>query len=363
MHRKTSKSKRRVAVMADVAKVAGVSHQTVSRVLHESPLVRRETRERVLAAIRQLDYRPSSVAQALVTGRTRTLGVVSFDPAFHGPAATLLGIEEAAQEKGYGVIVANVKTINRESIMGAVARLRGHCADGVVIVAPQVATADGLSQLSSDVALVAAGSGGSDLLPAVAVDQHAGAALATQHLLDLGHRNVWHVAGPEDWLESQLRIDGWRATLKAAGIAPPPVLIGDWSPRSGYQLGRRLLATPGVTAVFVANDQMALGLLRLVREMGLECPRDLSVVGFDDIPEAAFFVPPLTTVRQDFVEVGRQSLHLLLEQLESGVRSPVLAVIGAELVVRESASAPPERARSEVESSVSAELRVQADPV
>ncbi|TMA16478.1 MAG: LacI family DNA-binding transcriptional regulator [Deltaproteobacteria bacterium] len=329
--------------MTDVAKLAGVSHQTVSRVLHDSPHVRRGTRERVLKAIRQLDYRPNPVAQALVTGRSRSLGVVSFDTTLYGPASTLLGIEEAAHDRGYAVSIASLRSLNRESVVSAVQRLRDQGVDGVVVIAPQRAAVDALLHLPPEVPVVAVEAGPDNSVPVVAVDQHAGAAAATRHLLELGHRHIWHIAGPQDWLEAEQRIEGWRSALRAAGAAEPPLLRGDWSARSGYDVGEHLLAEAGVTAVFVANDQMALGLLRRLHEAGRETPGEISVVGFDDIPEAAYFTPPLTTVRQDFAEVGRRCLHLLLGQIESRVRSWSRVVVAPELVVRRSTTAARDR--------------------
>jgi DNA-binding LacI/PurR family transcriptional regulator len=320
--------------------MAGVSHQTVSRVLHESPLVRRETRDRVLAAIRMLNYRPSSVAQALATGRSKTLGVVSFDTTLFGPAATMVGIERAAHEAGYSVAIASIESLDRASVETAIERLRLQSADGIVVVAPHFSVFDTLRTFASDVPIVAVGAGPEGLIPLVAVDQFTGARLATQHLLELGHRTVWHIAGPADWLDSERRIDGWRAALKKAGVQATPVLRGDWSARSGYDLGRQILEKGEATAVFVANDQMALGLLRQLQVSGRQSPRDLSIVGFDDIPEAEYFNPPLTTVRQNFQEVGHRCLHLLLGQIEkASPRSPHLTV-PAELVVRESTGAP-----------------------
>src|SRR5207248_11642906 len=151
---------------------------------------------------------------------------------------------------------------------------------------------------------VAGGAAGPDHSgPVVAVDQHAGEAAATRHLLELGDRHIWHIAGPQDWLEAGQRIEGWRSALRAAGAAEPPLLRGDWSARSGYDVGEHLLAEAGVTAVFVANDQMALGLLRRLHEAGRETPGEISVVGFDDIPDAAYFTPLPTTVRQYFSDV------------------------------------------------------------
>src|SRR5215470_17690593 len=193
---------RRAAVMLDVAKMAGVSHQTVSRVLHDSPHVRRETRERVLDAIRQLDYRPSSVAQALVTGRSKTLGVVGFDTTLYGPASTLLGVEEAAHDAGYGVSIASVRSLTRARMVAAVKRLQDQGVGGIVVIAPQKSAVNALWHQSSDVPVVAVECGPDKTVPVVAVDQLGGAAAATRHLLELGHRTVWHIAGPKDFPEA-----------------------------------------------------------------------------------------------------------------------------------------------------------------
>jgi DNA-binding LacI/PurR family transcriptional regulator len=341
--RKLSRGRRGAAVMTDVARLAGVSYQTVSRVLHDSPNVRQETRTRVLAAMRRLDYRPNPLAQALVTGRSRTLGVVSFGTTLYGPASTLLGIEEAAYGAGYAVAVASLKTLNRASVLEMVDRLRRQGVDGIVVIAPQRSAFDALLHLAPQDPVVAVEAGPDDSVPVVAVDHFAGAAAATRHLLGLGHRTVWHLAGPQDWLEAEERVEGWRSTLNAAGARVPPLLRGDWSARSGYELGEQLLGVQDLTAVFVANDQMALGLLRRLYEAGRETPRQISIVGFDDIPESAYFSPPLTTVRQDFAEVGRRCLHVLLDQIRAGRRMAARVVVPTELVVRGSTAAPPRR--------------------
>jgi DNA-binding LacI/PurR family transcriptional regulator len=322
--------------MADVAKLAGVSLQTVSRVINDSPHVRADTRERVQDAMRKLEYRPNPVARALVTGRSRTLGVVSFDTTLYGPASTLFGIERAAHEADYFVSIVSLRSLASSSVVSAVERLRDQGVDGILVIAPQDSATSALLHLPEDVPVVAAEAGPDDSVPVVAVDQVAGARLATEHLLALGHRTVWHISGPVDWLEAQDRMSGWRTTLEAAGAPAPPVLHGDWSARAGHELGRDLADRPDVTAVFVANDQMALGLLRALHEAGRRIPGDISVVGFDDIPEAEYFTPPLTTVRQNFNEMGRRSLLLLLEQIESGVREPRRETVPPELVVRAS---------------------------
>jgi DNA-binding LacI/PurR family transcriptional regulator len=326
--------------MADVARVAGVSHQTVSRVINDADHVRPETRERVLRAMVELDYRPNPVARALVTGRSRTLGVVSFDTTLYGPASTLFGIERAAHTEGYFVSIVSVTSLDRASVLGAVERLRAQGVDGILIITPQELAAEAVLHVPPDLAVVAVEAGPEEQVPVVAVDQFAGAVAATEHLLALGHRTVWHVAGPSDWLEARQRIDGWAAALEAAGADAPPLLTGDWSARSGYELGRRLATVRDVTAIFAANDQMALGILRAVHEAGREVPRDLNIVGFDDIPEAQFFTPPLTTVRQDFNEMGRQSLMLLIGEIAAPQRSSSRVVVDPELRIRDS-TAPP----------------------
>lgn len=330
--------------MADVARIAGVSHQTVSRVLNHHPNVRPATRDRVLAAIEELGYRRNLSARALVTRRTNTFGVVAFDTTLYGPASTLFGLEQAARDAGYFISIVSLKTINRKTVGEALDYLAAQAVDGLIAIAPQVEAAAAVSALQGNVPVVAVEGGEADGMPVVAVDQVRGAELATRHLLDLGHRTVWHVAGPADWLEAEGRQRGWRATLRAAGVEIPPVVVGDWSPRAGYEAGRRIAAdarASRATAVFVSNDQMALGLLRALHEAGIRVPQDVSIVGFDDIPEAEFLTPPLTTVRQDFAEVGRKSIALVLDLIETGPRPEAeRIVIPPVLVTRASSTAP-----------------------
>jgi len=328
--------------MHDVARLAGVSHQTVSRVINGAPHVRAETRTRVLAAMEKLDYRPNPVARALVTGRSRTLGVVTFDTTLFGPASTLVGIERAAHATGYFVSIVCLEALNRRAVLRAVERLRVLGVAGVLMIVPNAAAVAALWDLPADLPVVAVEAGPPDGVPVVTVDQHAGARAATEHLLALGHTTVHHLAGPESWTEAQDRVAGWQAALEAAGAPGYAPLRGDWSPRSGYELGKRLLDAPQLSAVFAANDQMALGLLRLLHEHGRSVPGDVSVVGFDDIPEAAYLMPPLTTMRQDFNAMGERSLHLLLEELVAGVRSDRRVTVPAMLVERAS-TAPPKR--------------------
>ncbi len=337
----------RPAVMADVGRLAGVSHQTVSRVINGSRHVSPLTRERVLAAMAELGYRPNSIARALVTGRSQTLGVVSFDTTLYGPASTLFGIERAAHEAGYFIIVASLRALDRASVDEAIDRLRLQAVDGILVIVSEQEAAEALLQSSPDVPLVAVEAGLGSGISVVAVDQLAGALDATRHLLELGHSTVHHVAGPPRSLEAGLRTRAWAQALRDKGRAAPEPLAGDWSPRSGYAHGRALADHPEVTAVFVANDQMALGVVRAMHEAGRRIPAEISIVGFDDIPEAPYFTPPLTTVRQDFRELGSRSLRVLVRAIEAsatGAPAPEGSLIAPRLVVRDS-TAPPLTAR------------------
>ncbi|TQS16666.1 LacI family DNA-binding transcriptional regulator [Microbispora hainanensis] len=332
----------KAAVMEDVAELAGVSAMTVSRVLNAPEKVRPETRARVLAAVRELDYRPNSAARVLVTGRSGVLGVVCFDTTLYGPASTLFGIEQAARDSDYLVSIASLPALNRSWITRGIDRLRSQSVDGVIVVAPHESAAEGLRHLPQGLPVVDVG-GGTDLpvpVPVAAVDQHAGAARATRHLLSLGHRTVWHLSGPPNWIDASGRVAGWRSALEAEGREVPEPLVGDWTAHSGYEIGKRLAREPDVTAVFVANDHMAMGVLRALREAGRRVPDDVSVVGFDDVPEAAYFWPPLTTVRQNFGEVGRQAFQLLLDRI-AGVEGEARRMVEPELVVRESTGVRP----------------------
>jgi len=335
----------RALVMSDVAALAGVSHQTVSRVINGHPNVAPATRERVEAAIAQLGYRPNVAARALVTGSTRTIGLVTVKINQYGPAQTMLGLEEAARAAGYALSVSILDDATAGAMREAVNTFVSQRVAAIVALSTYDDAAEALSALDPPVPLVAVQVGGDEDRPAVGVDQEAGARLATRHLLDLGHRTVHHVAGPADSKEARGRIEGWRAELLAAGAPVPEILQGDWTPSSGHAAGRelagRLRAGEDVTAVFLANDQMALGLLAALHEEGIEVPGDVSVVGFDDLPEAPYFTPPLTTVRQDFAELGRRGVALVLARMRGEDLHP--DAVPAPLLVRSSTGPAPVR--------------------
>ncbi|WP_211348701.1 LacI family DNA-binding transcriptional regulator [Nocardioides litoris] len=333
----------RTPVMADVARLAGVSHQTVSRVVNGQDNLRPETRERVERAIKQLGYRPNTAARALVTRRSATIGVIGSKGGFWGPSTVHRTIQAAGREAGYFVSSANLQSLTRGAMVDAVNHLRDHGVEGIVLIA---ATDEALEVARHQGALgvpVVVVEGDEGRAPwTVGVDQAAGAELATRHLLDLGHTEVVHLTGPLSWTEARGRMLGWQTAMYAAGLRPGPHLVGDWSARSGFEAGLEIASRRDVTAVFCANDQMAIGLLRALHEAGRRVPDDVSVVGFDDIPEAAYLIPPLTTVRQDFGAVGRRAIEILRAAIDGSVDAPA-RLIAPELVVRASSAPRPER--------------------
>lgn len=308
---------------------------TVSRVLNGHASVTEVTRDRVQQAMEELRYQPNTAARTLASGRSGTIGVVSVETPQHGPASTLFGIEAAARERGLFVTFAVVRDRRTESLREAMDHLRAIDVDGIVLVAPLLSMAGAAADLDrAGVPTVVLAGSSAPSSAAVAIDQAHGARLAVEHLLALGHATVHHVAGPGDWADARARRTAWRSTLRRHGREVPPVVTGDWSAASGHRAGRTLAADQDVTAVFVANDQMALGVLRALQEAGRSVPGEVSVVGFDDIAEAAYFLPPLTTVRQDFDELGRRCVEQLTGLIDGGDPAPVAVL--PELVVRAS---------------------------
>ncbi|GAP54050.1 LacI family DNA-binding transcriptional regulator [Arthrobacter sp. 92] len=332
-------SDRRPPRLEDVASHAGVSHQTVSRVVNNHPNVSKATRERVEAAIAELGYRRNTAARSLVTRRSLTIGVLGAELAQYGPANTLLGVQRAAREAGYFVSIAALKDSGAESIADAVRHFKDQGVDGIIALVPHEVTLRTLSELNLDVPVVVVGTGGKGSFSGAMVDQRRGARMAVAHLIGLGHRRIGHISGPLDWIDAAERTEGWRQELAEAGLADDLLVEGDWSAGSGYRIGQRLATGRQATAVFVGNDQMALGLLRAFSEANVRVPQDVSLVGFDDQPEAAYFTPPLTTVRQDFEELGRRCMDMMLAQIQDGSAGGT-TVVAPELVVRASTSRP-----------------------
>ena len=332
-------AKARSANIFDVARLAGVSHQTVSRVVNDLPNVRPATRKRVEDAIRQLRYRPSTAARALVTKRSRTIGLITTGNPDYGPSNIVFGFNEAARNERYTVSISSMLETDDRSIRSAVELLLGQNAEAIVLIAAHRAALEKMQGIELGVPLIAVESSGRSGFHSVSIDQFHGAYIATNHLIGLGHEAIVHVAGPLDSMDAIERVSGWRAALAEHGIVPREVLVGDWTPRSGYECGAAIAADPSITAVFAGSDQMAIGIIRALAERGIRVPGDVSVVGFDDIPEAEFISPPLTTVRQDFSQLGRDIMATLVAVLrdevpDSAVHTP------PRLIVRDSTVGP-----------------------
>ncbi|MFD4553954.1 LacI family DNA-binding transcriptional regulator [Streptomyces sp. NPDC058469] len=331
----------------DVARLAGVSQKTVSRVMNGEQYVSDDVRRRVLEAAEELGYRLNHAARALASGRTRAIGVVTLGTALYGPASLLMGVERAVRDTGYALRVVNTMEGDAGGIAGAIDSLIDQGVDGIVISEPIDEEGGADLSVRVDVPVLVLGAPPPFAAPRVVtagIVAHQLARAVTEHLLELGHETVHHLAGPPRWYAARDRLEGWRATLVAHGRREPPVIAGDWSAASGYAAGRRLAADDSATAVFAANDDMAIGLIRALLEAGLRVPEDISVVGLDDIPVAAYVSPPLTTVRQPFDALAQDGLKRLVHAIENPDADPIPAHDPpVNLVVRASTGPPPNR--------------------
>lgn len=325
--------------MAQVAERAGVSHQTVSRVLNDASLVKEETRLRVLAAIEELGYRRNFAARLLATNRSRRIGMVTAHLALYGPSMMALGVQEAGEVQGYDVALIGLPEFSFEALQRAVDRLCDQAVEAIVVAVPHKDAVEMTRSLqpSIPVVMVQGVTAGQPL--SAGIDQEAGAMLAVGHLLDLGHRRVAHVSGRAEWIEARQRRSGWRRAHEERGLLPGPELEGDWSSASGYEAGIRIAHDPDVTAVFAGNDVMALGVLHALHESGRRVPDDVSVVGFDDVPESSYYWPSITTVAQDFSELGRRALTVALAAVR-GDDDAGMDLIEPTLLVRDSSGPP-----------------------
>ena len=331
--------KTRVATIFDVARLAGVSHQTVSRVLNDLPNVRPSTRARVEVAIKQLRYVPSPAARALVTRRSRTIGLIATGSPDFGPSSIVLGFNEAARAARYAVSMASMLDGDAASVRAAVDLLLRQNVEAIVLVAARTTALEAIQTIELGVPLLAVDSSGRAGFHSVSIDHYAGARAAVDYLVSLGHRRILHLGGPVDAVDAIERVRGWRDAMAEHGLVAGEPLVGDWSPASGYEFGKQLAGSSDATAIFAANDQMALGLIHGLAEGGVEVPRDVSIVGFDDIPEAAHFSPPLTTMRQDFAALGREMMDGLLDILHDE-DAPDRPRAAPQLVARASATPP-----------------------
>ncbi|MGO4592789.1 LacI family DNA-binding transcriptional regulator [Leifsonia sp. 2TAF2] len=326
----------RAARMVDVARLAGVSQQTVSRVVNGHTNVAPEIRERVETAIVQLRYRRNSAARNLATNRSMNLGVLSYALSVHGPALALFGIAEEARRNGYATSLVSIADIDRASIKAGLDSLVDDGVDAIVVLAPMTAATEVLQRLDADVPVVRFEQGSPAGPATVSVDETLGAQLATRHLLDLGHETVYFIGGPDGWMASEARRRGWQTELALAGRTTPKEFASpDWSADAGYRAGLEIAADRSITAVLAINDAMALGVMKALADQGLSVPGDVSVVGFDDRDESAYFRPALTTVRLDFTEVGRRAVDSVLGALR-GEPAHTIPLIQPVLRVRDS---------------------------
>ena len=324
----------------EIAKQAGVSKQTVSRVLNNRPDVSPETRLLIQKIIDNSDYRPSRLARGLSSGSTKTIGVISSDIGYVGPSHTLIGIDEQAHTAGYTISLNLLHEQDESGMDGILQNMMEQPVDGIIWTA--VSKNDSYEQVSAKlrnlpIPVVVGGELKAEGLSAVHTDSFVGAQRATQHLLDQGYTTVAIITGPMDQWISVQRLTGWQQTVSS----PDQSLVfeGDWTAAAGYKgLQQLLKQRPDIDAVFSSNDQMALGVLKMAREMGRRVPQDLGIVGFDDIPEAMFFTPSLTTVRQSLVENGRLLVQKLKWQIEAHQKNkpyePSVVQTPPELIVR-----------------------------
>ncbi|GLI26676.1 LacI family transcriptional regulator [Agromyces rhizosphaerae] len=337
-----------VPTMFDVARLAGVSHQTVSRVLNGRADVAEATRARVQQAIADLHYTPSPAARAMASRRSRSLGLILAGRPDYGPSSAALEFNQAAYAAGYTVSQVSMRSLQRSALREAVRRLVAQRVEAIVLISGEREAVEVVGSVDVRVPVVAVASEPVSGVRRVAIDQAAGARAAVEHLVGLGHREIRHVAGPHRWMDATERVRGWREAMASHGLRVAPPIEGEWLPDSGYAAGVELAADATATAVFVGNDQMALGLLHALRDAGRRVPDDLSVVGFDDEPEAAHFAPPLTTLRQDFDALGRDTMSLVAELLAGpGASASQPASVddpaprAPSLIVRASTAPPP----------------------
>lgn len=323
----------------DVARLAEVSHQTVSRVINNYQGMKPETRERVEAAMETLGYRPNMAARALVTAKSKIIGILASDTDFTGPATIVHKMEKAARKADYFVVTASIDPESPNSVIEGLEYLQRLGIEGLVVVTPQTTVVDIARDRLRSLPVITIDSMYRMDEQAVSMDNFAGATAATSHLIELGHSRIIHISGPKLWFESNARISGYSSTMLNAGLTPN-IVDGDWSIDTGYRIGMQLnIDKPLITGIFAANDYLALGLMHAFRLRGISIPERISIVGFDDLPETPYYVPPLTTVRQDFESLGTRAMELLLSKV-MGLDHVSHERLIPDLILRESTAVP-----------------------
>lgn len=319
----------------DVATLAGVSHQTVSRVLNNHTSLKPETRDKVEKAIAELNYRPNQAARQLVTSRSKMIGILIAGTELHGPWAILNAMEREARLEGYSVISISVLPESTESWKAGIEQLRNLAIDGVITIAlPQVIIKE-LETTLARATIVLVDTEPSKKFDAINIDNYQGGRVATQHLIDLGHKEIVHITGPMSGYEGKMRRQAYEDVMKEFKLSPD-VIEADWSIEKGYEVGKVIASRKKrPTAIFTANDHLAVGVLKALNEAEISVPRDMSLIGFDDIPEAKYMTPALSTVKQNFDELGKLSIQKMMSQLKE-TSKPEAINIDATLIIRDS---------------------------
>jgi LacI family transcriptional regulator len=332
----------------EVAKKAGVSRQTVSRVINNHPDVAADTRARILGIIDELEYRPSAIARSLSQQRTYNFGLVTAGLEFIGPSNTLSGIAKKSEELGYGLYLKELSSFSANNIIPLIDWFLAHQVDGIIWAAPEIGpNREWVEEMIDDirVPIIFLTTKKRDSISIVNIDNYHGARLATEHLLAQGHSRIGHISGPLDWWESRQRLQGWKDALRDSGIEPEDRMVasGNWSSKSGKSAFLQLMATfPEMDAVFSGNDQMALSIMQIACENNINIPNELAVVGFDGIPESEFFSPALSTIYQDQFEMGciavQELAKLVEERDKKEQQEPVYLTIKPQLIIRSSST-------------------------
>jgi DNA-binding LacI/PurR family transcriptional regulator len=332
-----AKSRKPRPTMLDVADLSGVSYQTVSRVINNHPYVSEDTRKKVQEAIDALGYRPSKAAIKLRAKSSTTIAIILYGSWFYGPVQIALNVEMAARTSGFDVIITNV-TETEQQVVEALQHVRDWAVDGIAFIIP----AQGLPQaeiqaICGDIPVVHIDSRPVANLASVKLDDAAGTQQIVEHLISLGHTRFCEISGPLNWYSAEIRHRTCVRVFQSYGIEPPIHIEGNWTTPGGYQATRRLLEQGhSFTAVIAANDSMALGAMYALHQFGLAVPGDISVVGFDDIPESAYFIPPLTTMRSNFIQLGAIGFEYLIQLMDDPDTPAVQKIITPKLIVRES---------------------------
>jgi DNA-binding LacI/PurR family transcriptional regulator len=340
-HRPLGEAKR--PTLNDVANVLGLSHQTVSRVINNHPRVLPETRERVLQAIDAMGYKPNQAARFLANRRSTLIGLITDDPGIYGPAHAILSLEQQARLHGYTLMIFGLRNLTIADAKAGAEELIANSAEGLIVDVPVEINKLELALAMGNIPFVTLDIDGGELFPSFRVDHIRGSRLATRHLISLGHTRIAGLLGHQPYRSSKLRQKGWLAELHAAGVKPGPTRDTPWTPDGGYDATRELIKTSAgkFTAIFAANDLIAMGALLALHEAGIEVPGEVSVVGFDNMPEGRFFHPPLTTATSDFDVMARESLDILFARIRGTPGAVLRRVFRPEMLIRKSTAPPP----------------------